>query len=70
MSTFLDQNEISTLTGRKMKTHQINALRTMGIPFFVNAIGRAVVTRSAIELTKNIQISHTPWKSNALTTRR
>jgi hypothetical protein len=28
---------------------QIEALRTMGIPFFINGIGRPVVARSAVE---------------------
>lgn len=50
--TFLDDAEVEKLTGRKMKGHQIAALRKMGIPFFVNAIGHPVVTRSAIEGSK------------------
>lgn len=49
MGTFLDENEIAKLTGRKMKSRQIAALRQMGIPFFVNAIGRPIVTRSTLE---------------------
>lgn len=49
LQTFLDAAELVTLTGRKLKTHQIRALRQMGIPFFINATGHAVVTRSAIE---------------------
>lgn len=48
-STFLNTEELATLTGRKLKSHQIEALRMMGIAFFVNAIGRPVVARSAIE---------------------
>lgn len=46
---FLSDDEVSRLTGRKMKSAQINALRQMGVPFFVNATGHAVVTRAAIE---------------------
>ncbi|WP_268907171.1 DUF4224 domain-containing protein [Collimonas humicola] len=53
MGIFLDQNEVSELTGRKMKTRQIVALRQMGIPFFINATGHAIVTRSAIEGRKD-----------------
>jgi hypothetical protein len=53
MGMFLEDAEIVTLTGKKMKSHQIDALRKMGIPFFVNATGHPVVTRSAIEGGKN-----------------
>jgi hypothetical protein len=48
---FLTADEIRTLTGRALKTHQIAALRAMGIAFFVNAAGRPVVTRVAVEGT-------------------
>ncbi|MFM0526310.1 DUF4224 domain-containing protein [Paraburkholderia strydomiana] len=46
---FLSIEELAQLTGRRVKTKQIDALRSMGIPFFVNALGRAVVARAAIE---------------------
>lgn len=46
---FLNSDEVVTLTGRKNKGHQISALRKMGIPFFVNACGKPVVTRVAVE---------------------
>jgi hypothetical protein len=46
---FLNQDEVVTLTGRKNKGHQIQALRKMGLPFFVNACGQPVVTRVAVE---------------------
>lgn len=48
-TTFLDPGEVAALTGRKIRAKQIEQLRVMGIPFFVNAAGRAVVVRSAIE---------------------
>lgn len=48
-ATFLDSTEICELTGRKLKNLQVAALRNMGIPFFINAIGRPVVPRNAIE---------------------
>lgn len=48
-TTFLSQEEIRELTGRAHKALQISALSKMGVPFFVNATGRAVVARSAIE---------------------
>ncbi|NTZ84445.1 DUF4224 domain-containing protein [Burkholderia metallica] len=47
--TFLSPMELVVLTGRKVKSKQVEALRRMGLPFFVNACGRAVVARSAIE---------------------
>ncbi|MDA0573251.1 MULTISPECIES: DUF4224 domain-containing protein [Burkholderia] len=46
---FLSPLELALLTGRKVKSKQVEALRRMGVPFFVNACGRAVVARSAIE---------------------
>lgn len=48
-STFLDADELIELTGRKMKSKQIEALRKCGLAFIVNAVGRPVVARSAIE---------------------
>jgi hypothetical protein len=47
--TFLDDAEVIKLTGRSFKKLQIEALRNMGVPFFINAMGRAVVTRTAVE---------------------
>lgn len=49
MDLFLSPLELAVLTGRKVKIKQIDALRRMGIPFFINACGRAIVARSAIE---------------------
>jgi hypothetical protein len=46
---FLTRHEIATLTGRKLKSKQIEGLRTMGIPFFVNATGHPVVACAAID---------------------
>lgn len=60
MNTFLDEDEIASLTGRKMKSRQIAALRQMGIPFYVNATGHAVVTRSAVEGRKE-EAPKAPW---------
>lgn len=47
--TFLPAEDIAVLTGRKTKSKQIEALRTMRIPFWVNAIGQPVVTLAAVE---------------------
>jgi hypothetical protein len=46
---FLTADELAELTGRKVKSKQIEALRRMGVPFRVNAVGKPVVTRVAIE---------------------
>ncbi|MDR5800605.1 DUF4224 domain-containing protein [Caballeronia sp. LZ001] len=46
---FLADDDVARLTGRKTRTAQIKALRAMGVPFFVNATGRAIVARAAIE---------------------
>lgn len=49
MSMFLSSQDISELTGRKTKSKQIEALLRMGLPFWVNAIGKPVVTLTAVE---------------------
>jgi hypothetical protein len=46
---FLNQDELVILTGRKIKSKQIEALRRMGLPFHVNACGKPVVARVVIE---------------------
>lgn len=46
---FLTKDEIATLTGRKTKSKQIEALRKMALPFWVKASDAPVVPRSAIE---------------------
>jgi hypothetical protein len=46
---FLTKEDIAILTGRKMKRLQIEQLRKMGVPFFVNALNAPVVARSSIE---------------------
>lgn len=48
-NTFLNEDEVSTLTGRSRKNQQIVQLRTMLLPFWINAQGYPVVPRSAIE---------------------
>jgi hypothetical protein len=46
---FLSQEELRILTGRARRSTQIDALRAMGIAFWVNAAGRPVVAKAAIE---------------------
>ena len=46
---FLNADELAELTGRKVKSKQIEVLRRMAVPFWVNALGKPVVARVAIE---------------------
>lgn len=46
---FLTPEELATLTGRKRAAGQIAQLKLMGLPFFVNAAGRPIITRAAVE---------------------
>lgn len=47
-SLFLTDEELTQLTGRKMKSLQKAWLKAQGIPFRVSATGHPVVTRAAI----------------------
>ena len=47
--TFLDKADMRTLTGFAHRLPQITALKRMGIPFFVNGRGWAIVSRTAVE---------------------
>lgn len=49
MSAFLTTKEVSELTGRKIKSKQIETLRGMGLAFFINAAGRPIVPISAVQ---------------------
>ena len=62
---FLSTQELVQLTGRKVKSKQIDALRKMGIPFFVNALGHPVVARVAVEgrgQNSGERVSRPSWK--------
>jgi hypothetical protein len=48
-SLFLTVEDMVVLTGRRSFKLQIEALSAMGVPFLINALGRAVVTRAAVE---------------------
>lgn len=66
---FLSTNDLVELTGRKFRVKQIEALRCMGIPFFVNALGRPVVARSAVEGGGRViakAVADTSWKPRVL----
>ena len=64
--TFLTPDEIAELTGRRRVSHQIPALRMMGIPFWINAVGRPVVARTAIEAQTSRPVMERPWTPRPL----
>lgn len=63
---FLTPEELVALTGRKVRRLQVEQLRTMGIPFYVNAVGRAVVVRSVLEGSKEQQQPRPKWQPKVL----
>ncbi|SEN44412.1 DUF4224 domain-containing protein [Nitrosomonas marina] len=65
MDIFLDYKAVARLTKKKRKSCQIAALRSMGIPFFINPSGEPIVAIKAVEGGKVDQIEK-PWQSNAL----
>lgn len=70
MSLFLNPEEIKELTGIRQgksgKTRealQAAALRTMRIPFYVNAVGKPIVARAVIEGSTHKQEAAAPaWE--------
>jgi len=46
---FLTEDEVRRLTGRAVKTKQVEFLKTQGLPFRVNALGQPIIVRSVIE---------------------
>jgi hypothetical protein len=46
---FLDDDALRKLTGYKVARLQIDQLRNMGLPFFVNGHGKPVVPRAAVD---------------------
>lgn len=64
---FLTKDEIATLTGRKKRQLQIEQLRKMGIPFWVNAVNAPIVARAIIEESKGkVQPPKPAWVPNLL----
>ena len=47
-SIFLDEDDISTLTGCRRKSDQIDMLRSQGILFHINKSGCPVVPKAAV----------------------
>lgn len=62
MAMFLTADELAELTGRRIKSKQIEALRRMGLPFHVNAVGKPVVSAAAIEGRKQAAPSAPAWQ--------
>ncbi|MGZ3235741.1 MAG: DUF4224 domain-containing protein [Burkholderiaceae bacterium] len=54
-ATFLTDEELVSLTGKCWKSKQIEALRKMGLTFWVNACGKPVVPVAAIEGKKTVK---------------
>jgi len=65
-SLFLSAEDLHTLTGYTVKAKQIEQLRRMGIPFFVNGCGRPVVSVSAVEGRKQEDQPQPGWKPAVL----
>lgn len=67
MSIFLDDDDVAKLTGFKLKSRQIDLLRHRGILFYINAAGRPVVPKSAVESQSNTaETLDQPWVPNVL----
>lgn len=67
MSMFLTKEELVILTGRTFKRLQIEQLRKMGVPFFVNAVNAPIVARATIEgRASKVEPQKPKWVSNAL----
>ena len=62
MGMFLTADDLAELTGRKIKSKQIEALRRMGLPFHVNAVGKPVVTVAALEGRKPAKPAAPVWQ--------
>ena len=56
---FLQTDELEVLTGYRRKADQRSQLIRMGIPFFINSHGRAVVVRDSLVLSAD-GVTQTP----------
>ena len=67
---FLDAAALRQLTGFARKARQIERLRAMGVPFWINGRGVPVVCASALEASKPPQAKPTAsWSPSALSSR-
>jgi len=60
-SAFLTEDEVWTLTSKKWHALQVKELVRLGIPHWVNASGRPVVARSAIDGTRTQAQNEEEW---------
>lgn len=65
---FLDPEDVRVLTGKAQKAKQVQQLRKMGVPFFVNASGHPIVTCAAVEGNQRKTLSEIPWRPAVLGT--
>jgi hypothetical protein len=63
---FLTKEEVTELTGRKTKSKQVEQLRKMPIPFWLNAAGAPIVARSTIEGKPTATPQRPTWEPNVL----
>jgi hypothetical protein len=73
MSIFLTPDEVAELTGIKRGRDkltrndlQVMQLRAMHIAFFINASGRPIVTKAAVEGTIEPRIQKQAWRPAVL----
>ncbi len=59
---FLTPDDIITLTGYRRKSKQVDVLRRLRIPFWVNAGGHPVVAEAAIHGGKPPASPKTTWE--------
>ena len=59
---FLEPSEIHRLTGKAQKAKQVEQLRRMGIPFYLNASGHPIVARAIIEGSKQVVAVTPTWR--------
>jgi hypothetical protein len=62
---FLTAEEVAQLTGYRRRSKQVEALRQMGIPFFVNLLGHPIVPRSVVEGRANQPPPRQKWHPKA-----
>lgn len=72
--TFLNAYEIAALTGikggrggRSKHALQIDQMRKMGLPFWINAAGKPVVARAAIEGRTIATLAPEEWRPAVVT---
>lgn len=65
-SLFLEDDDLVRLTGWKIKKKQIEALRRMGVAFFINGTGHPVVAKAVVEGGKAPQPEQARWVPRVL----